>query len=371
MQPAGAYVNSSARFWGCPPPPGDVLTFHARLPDSSPTPLVELPGVADQLGVRRLFVKDKSTRLGLPAFKALGVFYAIYRVVSERTGGAVTPPTIDALRHRVASEGSFELVTATDGNHGRALARMARLIGLPAKIFVPAVVDAPAVHAIRDEGASVTVLEADYDETVRHAAADAARPDAVLVQDTSWPGYETTPQWIVDGYSTLFAEIDVQLASVDETGPNALAVPVGVGSLAQAAVTHYRSQNRTGIPTALIGVEPDTAACVQHSLSRSEITSVGTGATIMAGLNCGTPSTLAWPYLRHGLDAAMTVTDGESRAAVTDLAGLGVSSGPCGAAALAAVRTLFSDEAEQIRATLGLDNTSTVALLSTEGHRDA
>lgn len=246
---------------------------------------------------------------------------------------------------------------------------MARLIGLPAKIFVPGIVDASVVSAISTEGASITIVEADYDETVRRAAEDAARPDAELVQDTSWPGYEQTPQWIVDGYSTLFAEIDAQLTSVGETGPNVLAVPIGVGSLAQAAVTHYRSHNRNGTTTALIGAEPDTAACVQRSLSRSEISSVPTGATIMAGLNCGTPSTLAWPYLRNGLDATMTVTDGESRTAAADLARLGVSSGPCGAAALAAVRGLCSAHAERARTTLRLDSTSTVVLLSTEAHQ--
>lgn len=91
MQAAVPYLNSSATHWRCPPPPPDIQDFHGQLPDSSPTALMELPGIGEQLGVRRLFVKDESRRLGLPAFKALGVSYAIYRVVSERSGEGSLP----------------------------------------------------------------------------------------------------------------------------------------------------------------------------------------------------------------------------------------------------------------------------------------
>ena len=369
-QCASWYVNPAARSWHCAPAPADVLGFHELLPQSAPTSLLDLPEIADELWVRRIFVKDESARLGLPAFKALGVSYAIYRVISARAGQPITPPTIAALRAFLVSSTPLELVTATDGNHGHALARMARLLGLPAHVFIPDVVDESAVRAIEQEGASV--VDTDYDAAVWRAAdAAAENPFAELVQDTAWPGYEQIPQLIVDGYSTLFAEIDIQMAIAGETGPSALIVPIGVGSLAQAAVTHYRSVTRRTGPTALIGVEPHAAACVQHSLSRAQILTVATGSTIMAGLNCGTPSTLAWPYLRDGLDAAITVTDEQSRVAVTDLGRAGVSSGPCGAAALAAARTIFLGEARAVTTDLGLDSSSTLILLSTEGRRPA
>ncbi len=62
-----------------------------------------------------------------------------------------------------------------------------------------------AVQAIRDEGADVTHVPADYDEAVQAAARYAADEGGLLVQDTAWDGYEEVPGWIVDGYSTLFA----------------------------------------------------------------------------------------------------------------------------------------------------------------------
>lgn len=348
------YSHPGARRWTCPPPPPGAARFHAGLPGYSPTPLVDLPSLAADWGVRRVVLKDESSRLGLPAFKALGVSYAVYRILLGRAGTIPAPATWDALRSVASSLPPLEVVTATDGNHGRALARVARLLGIPAHVFVPDVAGARVIAAIRAEQATVTVLAEDYDEAVRRAADEAAaRPAAVLVQDTAWPGYEDVPQWIVDGYSTLFAEIDAQLDVV----PDLVVTPMGVGSLAQAVVTHYRSRGPAG--PALLGVEPDTAACVQASLAAGQPRSVATGATIMAGLNCGTPSSLAWPYLRDGLDAAVTVTDAQAEAAERDLAALGIDAGPCGAATVAAVRA----------AELGLDADATVVLLSTEGAR--
>jgi diaminopropionate ammonia-lyase len=307
------------------------------------------------LEVGRVFVKDESCRLGLPAFKALGASWAVHRALAQRATSGQGP-------------GPVTLVTATDGNHGRAVARMARLLGQRARVFVPQGVHRRAVAAIAAEQAEVIEVSGPYDEAVRRAARAAAAPDTVLVQDTSWPGYEQIPGWIVEGYSTLCAEIDEQLAAAGAgKGPGLVAVPVGVGSLAQAVVTHYRSRPAGRAP-ALLSVEPAAAACVLESLTRGEPVSVTTGETTMAGLNCGTPSSIAWPYLRGGLDAAVAVTDDDSARAAARLAELGVSSGPCGAAALAGLRAVLSGPAsEERRTALGLDATSVVVLLSTEG----
>ncbi|MGY5127247.1 diaminopropionate ammonia-lyase [Streptomyces nigrescens] len=348
------FAQSGARTWTCPPAPADVHGFHASLPGYAPTPLTELPTLADELGVGRVFVKDESCRLGLPAFKALGASWAVHRTLAERAGSQ-------------EAGGPVTLVTATDGNHGRAVARMARLLGQRAHVFVPEGVHPAATAAIAAEEARVTEVAGNYDEAVRQAAdAVAATPAAVLIQDTAWPGYERIPGWIVEGYATLFAEIDTQLAAVEAGLPDLVAVPVGVGSLAQAAVTHYRS--RSAGAAALLSVEPDSAAGVLTSLTRRAPVTVTTGVTTMTGLNCGTPSTLAWPYLRDGLDAAIAVTDADSARAADDLAALGVPSGPCGAASLAGVRAaLTGDGAGARRTALALGPASTLVLLSTEG----
>lgn len=369
------YFHPAARLWRTSPDRAALTSaFHSGLPGYAATPLVELPALAGELGVGRVFVKDESSRLGLPAFKALGASWAIAQILAARAGLSA-PLTMDALRSAAAAD-PVTLITATDGNHGRAVARIAALLGLPAQVFVPRVVPAGAVAAIEAEGAQVIVVPDSFDAAVAHAAAAAAgHGNAVLVQDTAWAGYEQIPGWVVEGYATLLAEIDAQLAEAAAGPLGLIAVPIGVGSLAQAVVTHHRSAassasaGNAGSPApAVLGVEPETAACVLHSLLSGALGAIATSETVMVGLNCGTPSQLAWPVLQAGLDAVVAVSDAAAEQAVTDLGAHGVSSGPCGAAPLAGVRTALSGAGADLRrAELGVGANSVVVLLSTEG----
>jgi len=335
------YALRAARDWTCPPSPGDAHAFHQSLPGYSPTPLVPVPELAAELGVGRLLVKDESSRLGLPAFKVLGASWACRQVLRRRPGAM--------------------LVTATDGNHGRAVARMAAHFGVGATVFVPVVMLPQTAARIADEGAKVVWVDGDYNEAVRWAAAFAAdRPGRALVQDTAWAGYEEVPGWIVQGYQTLLDEIDTQLGAT----PDLVAVPVGVGSLAEAVIRHYRHPGAAH--PSVLSVEPDTAACVLASLAAARPVKVPTAATVMAGLNCGTVSRSAWPVLRAGCDAAVAVSDQDALRAAADLGRLGVSSGPSGAATLAGTRAALTEPAR--RAALGLGDDAVVVLLSTEGH---
>ena len=334
------YANPSARAWSSGEAGPPARPFHESLPGYRPTPLVPLPSIAAELGVGRVLVKDESARLGLPAFKVLGASWACKQVLDRRPAAV--------------------LVTATDGNHGRAVARMARHFGTTATVFVPAVMLERTATLIASEGAEVVRVDGDYDEAVRVAALHANEsPARALVQDTAWPGYEDVPAWIVDGYETLLDEIDDSLGRA----PDLVAVPVGVGSLAQAVVAHHRRPGRAH--PSVLSVEPDTAACVLASLTRGRPTPVETAATVMAGMNCGTVSSAAWPVLRDGCDAAVSVTDEEALRASVDLGALGVSSGACGAATLAGIRAVLTDPARRDQLDLPAD--AVLVLLSTEG----
>jgi diaminopropionate ammonia-lyase len=335
------FSSPSARAWTAPDDGGSARDFHRSLPGYAVTPLAELPALAAELGVGRVLVKDESLRLGLPAFKVLGASWACHQVLQQQPGA--------------------ELVTATDGNHGRAVARRAKHFGVAATVFVPDVMLAEAAGLIEAEGAEVVRLEVGYDDAVRAAAAYAGESDdRALVQDTAWDGYTEVPAWIVDGYRTLLEEVDEQLGGT----PDLVAVSVGVGSLAEAVVRHHRRADAAH--PSVLSVEPDTAACVLASLIAGEPVTVPTGSTVMAGLNCGTVSSSAWPVLRDGCDAAVAVSDEEVRRAVADLGLLGVSSGPSGAATLAGVRVALADPAR--RAALDLPHDGVVVLLSTEGN---
>jgi diaminopropionate ammonia-lyase len=330
------------------------------MPGYGSTPLVELPELAKELGVRAVLVKDESDRFGLPAFKILGASWAVNCALSQRSGFDAPAKSLIELRERSAP---VTLVTATDGNHGRAVARMAALLGLASRIYVPAGTAEETVEAITSEGAKVVQTDLVYDEVVWAAASSTAgHPDDLLVQDTAWEGYEHIPRWIVDGYGTMFDEIAAQLG--DRT-VHLVAVPTGVGSLLQAALQHYRAPALQQRP-AILAVEPVTASCVTASLAAGRPVRVDTSEpTIMAGLNCGSVSTIAWPIIRDGLDAGVAVTDDQAMAAVHRLNELGVPAGPCGGASLAGVREALRDANHRAALTITAD--SVLVLISTEG----
>jgi diaminopropionate ammonia-lyase len=350
-QPAHAksvWINPQATKFTPAPPSGDAKVFHESLPGYRPTNLINVPALAHELDVGRVFIKDESERFGLPAFKALGATWAIDKALAAHR---ITHPT-----NTIPT-----LVTATDGNHGRAVANTAKNRGIRARIFIPTTVSEQAITAIRDEGAEVHVLDTDYDNVVLIAAQNAADTGSLLIQDTAWEGYTDIPGWIVEGYTTMLAEVDDQLATTNARATHVL-VPTGVGSLLQAVLTHYRSQGPEAAH--VISVEPDTAACIFTSVEKQQITSAPTGVTVMSGLNCGTPSTLAWPLIQQGLSAATTVSDTQAIQALQDLEGHHIAVGPCGAAALSGIRNLAGSQSA--REQLNLDGNSVIVLLSTE-----
>jgi len=356
------YSRPSARDWRCEPPGEGPSLFHSGLPGYEPTELVEAPELAGELGVGRVFFKDESGRLGLAAFKVLGASWAVARLlVSEGT------PSVEDLR-RIAVESPVELVTATGGNHGRALAFLGRLLGLPVRVFVPDGTTASTVAVIAGEGAMVTEATGSYDHAVTLAASyTTALAGRLLVQDTAWPGYERVPGLIVDGYETLLREVDTQLTGLGAGRPDLVVVPVGVGSLAQAVVIHYRSS--PAARPSVLAVEPVAAPCLIASLLAGWLRTVPTEPTVMAGLNCGTVSSLAWPVLEAGLDAAVAVQDEAASQAVIGLSRAGVQAGPSGAASLAGARAALTGAGSAgRRAGLGVTGSSVLVLLSTEGN---
>jgi diaminopropionate ammonia-lyase len=347
------------------------LSVHSRLPGYQPTRLLAAPDIAARLGVANVWVKDESWRLGLPAFKMLGASYATYLALVDRLGAEPDWNDVDELRAAVAGLAPMRLAAATDGNHGRAVARMAKLLGFASSIYVPEGTVAARIRAIESEGASVTTVDGDYDVAIARSAEDASE-DCLVISDTSWPGYVDTPTRVAEGYSTVFAEVSDELAGRGVAEPDVVVIPVGVGAFASAAVHHYKSQDGSGPTPSLVGVEPATANCVLESIRAEHLVTVpGPHASIMAGLNCGTPSQIAWPLVSRGLDAVIAVTDEWTELAMRELADVGVVSGETGAASLAGVSAVHqSSQTPQTWAALGLHPDASVLLLSTEGATD-
>jgi diaminopropionate ammonia-lyase len=374
-------VNAAARPAEATVPPSRApLHLHRRLPGYAVTPLLEAPEVARANGVARVWVKDESWRLELPAFKMLGASWAVYRAMAERLGRDPEPwSSLDELRTRIDPLRPLTLAAATDGNHGRAVARMAALLRVASEIYVPAGTARARIDAIEGEGAKVTVVDGDYDTAVA-AAASAAGERSLVIADVAIPGDEQVPSWVIEGYATIFWEVDDQLAALGSgsgeglnsgQGPDVVMVPVGVGALAASAVRHYRREGLTRRPR-LIGVEPLAAACVLASLRAGRMVPVpGPHQSIMVGLNCGTPSLVAWPSLLRGLDAVVAVDDRRARQAMRDLAAAGIVAGETGAASLAGLTELVAGpDAEEVRRAFGVAPEAKVLLLCTEGATD-
>jgi diaminopropionate ammonia-lyase len=296
-----ALVNEHVRPGAVPAPSTDALAFHRALPGYAPTPVREVAGV---------HLKDESSRLGLPAFKVLGASWAVERALREQPGVRT-------------------LVAASAGNHGRAVAHVAAQRGLACRVYLPARALPARRAAIEGEGAEVVMVDGAYEEAVAAAAADGARPGWLELADVGDSG---PARWVIDGYATLFAELEERY--------DALLVPIGVGSLGAAAA---RYAAHTGAK--LIGVEPETAACLTASLAAGEPVSIPTPGTTMAGLDCAEVSPAAWPDLRDGVHATVTVSDAEAAAAMDELAAAGLSIGESGAAPLAGYRALLEDGA--------------------------
>lgn len=343
----------------------DPLAFHRLLPAYSPTPLRLLPQLARRLGVGRVMAKDETSRLGLPAFKMLGASWATFRALSERLASSTgeSPKAfrdIESLRSALMPLTPLTLAAATDGNHGRAVARMAKLLGLEAQIFVPSDMARARIQAIEGEGAEVIVVDGVYDDAVARSA-DESGEARLVISDTSWPGYESVPKQIIEGYSTIFWEIDDALISHGWSQPDLVAVPVGVGALACSALTHYRDKPEV---VTLLSVEPIDAACVMASILAGELTEVpGPHRSVMSGLNCGLPSQIAFPALRDGFDVCAAIEDGFAEDAMRSLAAEGVESGETGAAGLAGLLAF-----PEICQELGAE--ASVLLLITEGPTD-
>ncbi len=337
---------------------GDTLAFHRRLPGYEPTPLLDLgPDAAASAGVGRLLLKDERRRFGLPAFKMLGASWATYRALIDRLGHEPDWGDFGDLRRGFAPLDGLGLAAATDGNHGRAVARMAKELAMPCTIFVPANMVAARIAAIESEGAQVVVVDGTYDDAVRRSAQ--LDPGSwQVVSDTSWPGYDTVPRWVIDGYATIGFELDELL----DGPPDVVAVPLGVGALGAAIAEAY--PRAMGAPPFLLGVEPTVAACVLAAAEAGHIVEVpGPHDSIMAGLNCGLASPVAFPAVAAGYDAFVTITDDACADGIRRLAAAGIDVGECGAAGLVGFET--SDPAVTPRG-----DDVTVVCICTEGVTD-
>ncbi len=331
-----------------------------------------LPGLARQLGVASIHLKDEGHRLGLGSFKALGGAHAVVRLVLEETSRRLGRQ-VDVAEWRTAEVAAvadrMTVACATDGNHGRSVAQGAQLVGARCVVFVHAGVSAERCQAIARHGARIVRVEGDYDDAVAEAARAAGERGWIVVSDTSWPGYERIPLLVMQGYTALLREALRELPAP----PTHVFVQAGVGGFAAAVAAHL-ALILGGARPFLTVVDPANAACLLESARAGRPVKVAPGRpTVMAMLECHEPSLVAWRILSRAADAFMTVEDDEAVAIMNRLArplagDPAVVAGESGGVGLAGLAKVAGDPA--LRATVGLGPDARVFLVNTEGATD-
>lgn len=339
-------------------------------PGYAPTPLVPLSALAAQLGVANIHYKDEGGRFGLGSFKALGGAYAVFRLLAaelRRRDGSVDETALAAGQLKEAAK-DITVCCATDGNHGRSVAWGARMFGARAVIFIHATVSEKRAEAIRSFGAEVVRTAGNYDDSVREADRTAAANGWFVVSDTSYPGYTDIPRDVMQGYAVMVAEALGAL----EAPPTHVFIQGGVGGLAAAVIAHLWETYGADTPSVVV-VEPDKAACLYESARAGKPTAVaGDLDTVMAGMACGEPSVIAWPFLQGGAFAFMAIPDEAAlstmRLLASGTAGATIVGGESGVAGLAGL--IVAAAQPDWRQAIGLDPASRVLLFGSEGDTD-
>lgn len=343
-------------------------------PGYAPTPLVSLPGLAAAAGVAVLYYKDEGGRFGLGSFKPLGGAYAVYRVlaraVETATGNRPSSAALLAGAHRDVGAG-ITVCAATDGNHGRSVAWGARMFGCRCVIYITEAVTEARERAIAAFGAEVIRNPGSYDDAVRAVAARAGAEGWHVIPDTSDGSVFEAPRDVMTGYTLMAEEAIGQLPG--GAPPTHMFLQAGVGGMAAAVCARFWQVYGSARPVT-VTVEPRQCACWLESLTAGHpVTVAGEIDSVMTGLACGEVSLLAWPILRTGADAVMSVEDSAAPEAMRVLANAPygdrpVVGGESGVAGLAGFLAAAGDA--EARRLLGLDAASRVILFGTEGDTD-
>ena len=349
-----------------------AYNFHKTLPGYLPTPLLNLRYFALEIGIGDCYIKDESQRLGLNAFKVLGESYAMAEEIKKYVPEGQSNLSFESIKSHKTSIKDLTFVTATDGNHGRAVAWCAEQYGCRAVVFMPKGSSEIRLKSILEHKAKAEITELNYDETVKYAESEAIKNNWVLLQDSSWPGYTEVPRNIMVGYKTMVQEFFEQTSD----WPTHVIAQAGVGSFAASIFSSFISSTKQ--QPKFILLEPSGAACFFNSVKVGDKKPHLTPDlnTMMAGLSCGMPSILAWDIIVPIADIFAICEDNIAIKGMQILSqptegDPSIISGESGAVPIGflhevATNPLYSDLRDQLQ----LDVSSKVLFFSTEGDTD-
>ena len=263
-----------------------------------PTPLV---GAVTLAPGRALYLKNE-TVLPTGSFKVRGALYA--------------------LAARIERSAVTEVVAASTGNHGAAVAFAAQMLGVKARIFLPRAANPVKVGRIRDLGAAIVENGTDLSAAIDAAEDYAVHHSAFFLHDAQYPD-------IPVGTATIGAEILEQLEA-----PDAVYIPMGDTALIRGVASALRqSSHRIHV----VGVVAENAPAYYLSWKAGAVVETATADTIADGLAITRPLPPNVAAIRDLVDDVMLVSEREMLDAIELLQKReGIQAEPSGAASVAA-----------------------------------
>ncbi len=207
------------------------------------------------------------------------------------------------LRLTDAARGGRPLVTASAGNHGRALAHAARDAGIALTVYVPENAPRTKIDAIAALGATLRFCR-DYDEAEVRAKAHAAPGDALFISPYAHPD-------VIAGAGTIGLEILEDLPDVQ-----AIVVPIGGGGLISGIATAVCGGGRS-----VVGVEVEASSALSQSIAAGRIVPIEPGPTIADGLGGNLdPDSMTFDIIRRLVGRIVLVSEHRLRDAIAGIA---------------------------------------------------
>ena len=327
----------------------DAYSSISKWEGYSPTPLISLSKLSEELNLNKIFYKDESKRFDLKSFKALGGAYA----VEKKTQG----------------NKDIIVATATAGNHGRSVAWGARRLGLKCKIFISEFVSNARGQAMADLGADVIKVKGNYEKSLIECIKQSTENNWQIVQDVAWKDYIQVPTYTMAGYTVMMKEI---LHQIHNDKISHIILQAGVGGMAGAMVAGV-ARYLDNIPVTLV-VEPDSAACVMESIKVEKIEKIDIKReSLMGGMSCGEVSIVPWEILKNSIKYCISLPDDDIAKTMKLLGNSSFSDEPIIAgenSAPGVISLIASCEDEKIKEKLELNKDSNILLIGCEGDTD-
>jgi threonine dehydratase len=266
--------------------PIDVLQARRRIaPYLRRTPLAASNWLSDLAG-GQVWLKLESLQLS-NSFKSRGAFNA---VLARLERGAARDQ---------------QLVTASAGNHGRALAAAAETFHVPLVVFTPADAPQAKLAAIRRHGADLRAEARDYDHAELLARTFSEEHGTPFISPYNDPD-------VVAGAGTIALEVFEDLPDVD-----AMVLPIGGGGLISGVAMMVRA---VAPAHRIIGVEAEASHAFQTSISAGKIVPITPGPTLADGLGGNPdPQTITFAMIQQFVDCIVTVSEADLASAMAGL----------------------------------------------------